>query len=178
MRTSSTFVGFSEITGEIYNTRSHRPVNAKFLVSLSTAPCPRPLLLRDRAGKLAGHIETSMEKNQFFLRRRPASLFRRVPPSLTLWRALWSTWPRRSLGQVGTQRPYKTISDFSRRWQGALQPTFRTHLLQILGPPKRARSGQADLVQNPVNNRIDGFGDRLRLPIKCRHRRKNDGAGL
>jgi len=33
-----------------------------------------PFLLRDRAGKLAGHIETSMEKNRFFCGAGKASL--------------------------------------------------------------------------------------------------------
>jgi len=34
----------------------------------------------------------------------------RVPPSLTLWRALWRIGPRRSLGEVGTHALYKTCT--------------------------------------------------------------------
>jgi hypothetical protein len=54
--------------------------------------------------KVVGHLGQAPRVRVF--RARSSEKFPRLPPSLMLWRALQSIWPRRSLGEVGTQAPY------------------------------------------------------------------------
>jgi hypothetical protein len=51
-------------------------------------------------------------------------VFRRVPPSLALWRALWNVGPRRSLGAVGTHAPYKAVPRYILGWKPELLYAF------------------------------------------------------